>query len=117
MELLRISGEEAGMVAHDGHLMGVVTGDVLARSEKGRLVGEVATDASRSSIFPDEAVAVALSRLGGGATLLPVVSRVDPTELLGVVGVPDVLRAYGLAQDRPAKHALVQPEARESATP
>ena len=116
-ELLRLSAEEAGMVAHDGHLLGVVTADLLARSERGQLVGEVASEALRSSIFPDEAVAVALSRLGGGATLLPVVSRIDPTELLGVVGVADVLRAYGLAQDRPAKHALVQPEARESATP
>jgi CIC family chloride channel protein len=114
-ELLRLGDEDAGMVLRDGRLAGLITADLLARAPMLATVGEIAVDPARYSIFPDEGLAAALARLGGGASLLPVVSRIDPSQLLGVVGVRDVLRAYGLAQDRPAKkHVLVQPEARES---
>ncbi len=48
-------------------------------------------------VFPDQALHVALGRLGG-APFLPVVNRADPAYLLGIVTMPDILAAYDAAQ-------------------
>jgi chloride channel protein, CIC family len=48
--------------------------------------------------YPDETIGVALSRLGSrGLGRMPVVSREDPYELVGMIGRQDIIRAYDLA--------------------
>jgi CIC family chloride channel protein len=48
-------------------------------------------------VHPDHTLTVALSRMGeSGATVLPVVSRADVRQLLGIITLPDVLRSFGL---------------------
>jgi hypothetical protein len=45
--------------------------------------------------------------------LIPVVSRLDPNHLLGVVEASDVLKAYRIAIE-PKPQSTIQPEAREA---
>ena len=48
-------------------------------------------------IYPDQSLSLALERMGeAGVDALPVVSRADLRQLLGVLTLPDVLNAYGL---------------------
>jgi hypothetical protein len=46
--------------------------------------------------------------------LLPVVSRLNPDHLLGVVEASDVLKAYRIAVEPIEKKKTVNPEARET---
>ena len=51
--------------------------------------------------YPDETIGVALSRLGTrGLGRMPVVSREDPYELVGMIGRQDIIRAYDVALTR-----------------
>jgi len=52
-------------------------------------------------VHSDHPLSVALSRMGAtNHTVLPVVSRANVRLLLGVVTLPDILRAYGVDQPR-----------------
>jgi CBS domain-containing protein len=52
------------------------------------------TDRTRLTAFPDEPLRVVVYRMAEhGATRLPVVSREDPTKVLGLVSLRDLLRA------------------------
>ena len=52
-------------------------------------------------VHPDHPLSLALERMGSsGRNALPVVSRADARQLLGVVRLDDVLRAFGV--NRPA---------------
>jgi CIC family chloride channel protein len=54
-------------------------------------------------VHPDHALGVALSRMGAtGSTVLPVVSRADVRQLLGLVTLEDLLEAFGVAPPEPA---------------
>jgi chloride channel protein, CIC family len=60
------------------------------------------TGSRRRYLHPDHTLSVALSRMGEtGATVLPVVSRADVRQLLGVVTLRDVLSSFGLADGGP----------------
>ncbi len=48
-------------------------------------------------LFPDQPLHIALGRLGD-APFLPVVDRTDPSRLLGIVTLPDILAAYDAAR-------------------
>ena len=51
----------------------------------------------------DHPLSIALERMGSAhVEALPVVSRADIRKLLGIITLPDVLRAYGL---QPVGHA------------
>ena len=58
-------------------------------------------------VHPDHSLSVALERMGtSGLHVLPVVSRANVRQLLGIVVLDDVLGAYGVAkQDSPMEHA------------
>ena len=48
-------------------------------------------------IYPDQSLSLALEKMGsGGVDTLPVVSRADIRQFLGVLTLPDILNAYGL---------------------
>ncbi len=60
---------------------------------------------SFAHVHGDQPLGQALSRMGtSGNTVLPVVSRANVRLLLGIVTLPDVLRAFGVAEgdDKPA---------------
>lgn len=109
--------QEAFVVKNDDALAGVVTRASLrqaAASGKGSLpVGQIAVLREQYLAYPDESLALSLEKLRQGAVLLPVVSRLRPDHLLGVLDASDVLRAYRIAVEPPEKKT-VKPEARET---
>jgi CBS domain-containing protein len=53
----------------------------------------------RAHVHADQPLGLALARMGDtGHNVLPVVSRGNPRIMLGVVALPDLLRAYGVAR-------------------
>lgn len=97
-------------------LYGVVTVPMLTRAvaagEGEKRLAELAVSAGGYRVYPDQPLSTALEKLGGGAMLLPVVGRLRPDVLMGVVDAEDVLRVYGLA--RAGTASKIKPEARES---
>jgi CIC family chloride channel protein len=58
-------------------------------------------DDAAPHVHADQPLSLALSRMGATShTVLPVVSRANVRALLGVVTLPDILRAYGVEQPR-----------------
>jgi hypothetical protein len=76
-------------------------------------VGLIAVLREQYLAYPDESLALSLEKLRQGAILLPVVSRLQPDHLLGIVEANDVLRAYRIAIE-PTDKNTVNPEARET---
>ncbi len=108
--------QQAFAIAGPGQeLYGVVTTPMLTRAvaagEGGKTVADLAVLAGGYRMYPDQPLSLALEKLGGGAMLLPVVGRLRPDVLMGVVDAEDVLRVYGLAR---GDGKQVKPEARES---
>jgi chloride channel protein, CIC family len=110
-------GPEAFAVTDDGSLAGVVTRAALKQAAAGESgshsVGSIAVLREQYLAYPDESLALSLEKLRQGAVLLPVVSRVRPDQLLGVVDASDVMRAYRIAVE-PTEKDTVNPEARET---
>jgi chloride channel protein, CIC family len=107
---------EAFVVTKDGSFAGVVTRSSLrqaAASKPATPVGQIAVLREQYLAYPDESLALSLEKLRQGAVLLPVVSRLHPDHLLGVVEASDVLRAYRIAVE-PTENKMIKPEAREA---
>ena len=107
---------EAFVVTRNGSLAGVVTRASLrqtATSNSVTSVGQIAVLREQYLAYPDESLALSLEKLRRGAVLLPVVSRLNPAHLLGVVEASDVLKAYRIAVE-PTEKKTVNPEARET---
>ena len=50
-------------------------------------------------IHPDHSLSVALKRMGAsGLNVLPVVSRANVRQLIGIIALDDILDAYGVAK-------------------
>jgi len=93
-----------------GKLAGMITVDDLDRAVEKNLprrttVLEIATPRDRLLVaYPDETMGSALTRMSRrGLGNLPVVSRNDPDDLLGLIRRPDILRAYNLGLARRAE--------------
>jgi CBS domain-containing protein len=86
-------------VADQGSLWAVLT---LKKIEAGgdpvKRVREIVTpNETFAYVHIDESLSLALERMGsGGVDILPVVSRANLRQMLGVVTLPDVLCAYGI---------------------
>jgi CIC family chloride channel protein len=111
------SGSEAFVVTDDNSLAGVVTRAALKQAATGESgsqpVGLIAVLHEQYLAYPDESLAHSLEKLRRGAVLLPVVSRVQPDHLLGVLDASDVMRAYRIAVE-PSEKNMVNPKARET---
>jgi CIC family chloride channel protein len=62
-------------------------------------VGQLVESGAQAAahVHPDQALSVALERFGAsGEKFIPVLSRANVTEVVGVVALDDVLRAYGV---------------------
>jgi CBS domain-containing protein len=52
-------------------------------------------------VHPDHSLSLALERMGAtGLNVLPVVSRANVRQLIGIIVLDDVLHAYGVAKPR-----------------
>jgi len=94
----------------DGKLWGIVTVSDLDRaieeSKPGDMkVVDIATKREDLLVaYPDESMGEALVRMGiRGVGRLPVVSRDDPSQLLGLIRRADIIRAYNLGITRRAE--------------
>jgi chloride channel protein, CIC family len=122
----RVEGRTFGSwpVVDDRGLAGMVrSSDIAAAIKQGRatatvrdLLDELDPDANDDEAVPhvhsDHPLGLALTRMGATRhTVLPVVSRANVRTLLGVVTLPDILRAYGVEHisDLPAR-AMVRDE-------
>jgi CIC family chloride channel protein len=87
-ERLKAARVHTWPVARDGHIVGMAN-----------LTGRTTTF---PYIYPDQSLSLALERMGeAGVDALPVVSRANLHQLLGVLTLPDILSAYGLLEIKP----------------
>ncbi len=117
LERARAGGLDAWPVVDDGRFLGMVPlAELDAAAARGRAAEPVAAllgpEASAAGpgpgfphLHPDHTLGLALERMGAARrTVLPVVSRANVRQLVGVVTLQDVLLAYGVeahARDRP----------------
>ncbi len=98
------------VVDPEGRLWGIVTITDLDRAiaqglPRNTRVGEIATPLEKLVVaYPDETIGDALTRMGiRGFGRLPVVSREDRRQLLGLIRRSDIIRAYNIALTRRAE--------------
>jgi CIC family chloride channel protein len=98
--VLRDKNLNAWPVARDGKLWGLLTAQLLGAGMDSKVAIGDLFDAGVPVIHVhlDHPLSIALERMGSaGVEALPVVSRGDIRKLLGIVTLPEVLKAYGLA--------------------
>ena len=106
----RVHGEslDAWPVARGNGFVGMVRKADLeaavARGEGGKKLAEIVDERAFSHLHPDHRLGLALERMGAGhVNVLPVVSRANMGQLMGIVTLDDVLRAYGVAAACPTE--------------
>lgn len=97
------SGQRTWLVCDRKGLIGVITSDQLQTAVKGadskRCVGDLVNGRDFPHLHTDHSLDLALDRMGATHTdMLPVVSRANVHQLLGVVRLHDVLKSYGVDQ-------------------
>jgi CIC family chloride channel protein len=108
-ELSRTQRHGFPVVDADGRLWGVVAVEDLKRAFSAHLpstttVAEIGTSSNVMVAYPDEPISEVLARLAArDVSRLPVVSRGDPRQLVGVVRRRDIVRAYNIALARRAE--------------
>jgi chloride channel protein, CIC family len=115
------SGLSTWPVANDRVLVGLISVEKLHRLKddgKGALLlGETIDSGGFPHLHSDQSLDIALERMGSsGLRLLPVVSRFNTQEMLGVVYLSDILNAYRLAIQSTDHPAIKQPETESEST-
>lgn len=78
---------------------GIRIGDVMQPAVPGGDVDLASASGALAYVHADQPLSLALERMGAaGIDKLPVVSRLDPSELQGVVTLPGILSAYGIEE-------------------
>ena len=95
------STERAWPVCDPRGVVGIVTRAQLLKAQNGQTpakkLGDLVEDREFPHLHTDHSLELALARMGQAHTdVLPVVSRANVHELLGIVRLQDVLQAYGL---------------------
>jgi len=96
-------------VLDQGKLLGAMSSDQLRQLQKSgqgaMAIGHAIGAAFVPHLHVDHDLDVALDRMGkSGLQMLPVISRLDAHEMLGVVYLSDILNAYRIAMQSSAKH-------------
>ncbi len=118
-------GASAWAVVNRGGLMGMVTrrrlleeaesgggGKTLAELLPGFDPQKIPTAADFPHLHPDQPLEAALRRMGeSGLEELPVVSRTDPREMVGALGLGDAMAAYRRGKEGDAPAASPGPQA------
>jgi len=104
LERIRESPEQTWLVSDRGAVVGLLTRAQLERAsvETGaaKQVGDLVPPGEFPHLHADHSLDLALDRMGAiHVDLLPVVSRANIHELVGVVRLADVLEAYGLGKN------------------
>ena len=98
---IRASGLRTALVTDQRGVIGVVTQsqlEVEADEDSGRLLDDLMVAPLFPHMHADQGIDLALERMGSNQIdLLPVVSRANVHELVGIVTLADVLDAYGVA--------------------
>jgi CIC family chloride channel protein len=101
---LNALGRNAWPVASDGRLYGVVTLREIESQKPGPpqyLRDILSPNAGFPHVHADHPVSLALERMGSaGVDAIPVVSRANIRQITGIVTLPDILAAYGVAHDQ-----------------
>ena len=100
---VRSSGVRTWLVTDHRGLAGVVNLPALERelaADAAKRLGEVVDTLDFPHVHSDQGLDLALERMGANRIeILPVVSRADVHQLLGVVSLHDVLESYGVSQE------------------
>ena len=60
---------------------------------------DLAGEEALTHVHPDDSLSIALEKMGAaGLTALPVVSRANLRQILGIVTLPEILKAYGVKE-------------------
>ncbi len=115
------SGLSTWPVADDHGLVGLVSTEALRRMKeegKGAIrLAEAIDSASFPHLHSDQSLDLALERMGAsGLRVLPVVSRFNMQEMLGVVYLSDILNAYRVAIQSPDHPSVEQPQTESETT-
>ena len=99
VQRLKEARVNAWPVAQDGVILGMAHLTNMGGPDGN--TSKVAKDAVKAAdypyIYPDQSLSLALEKMGAtGADALPVVSRANFRQILGVLTLPDILNAYGL---------------------
>ena len=90
------SSLNAWPVTRDGRLVGILTRSAVKEDSIGRRAAELA-NTNYPYVHPDQPLSLALEKMGQHhVNALPVVSRADISNLLGVVRLSSILDAYGV---------------------
>jgi CIC family chloride channel protein len=112
LQQMKNGGFDAWPVVGEGGLRGMIRNSQLekAAAEGGseRLVSEILPGNSRDGhpvdgdvphVHPDHSLSLALERMGrSGVNVLPVVSRANVHQLVGIIALEDILNTYGVAK-------------------
>jgi CIC family chloride channel protein len=104
LERIRESPEQTWPVSNRGAIVGLLTRaqleGVSAETGAAKQVGDLVPPGEFPHLHADHSLDLALDRMGAiHVDLLPVVSRANIHELVGVVRLADVLEAYGLGKN------------------
>ena len=115
------SGLSTWPIADDQGLVGLISAETLRRMKnegKGDMPLAQAVDpAGFPHLHSDHSLDIALERMGAsGLRVLPVVSRFNMQEMLGVVYLSDILNAYRVAIQSPDHPALEQRQTESKTT-
>lgn len=73
----------------------------IANGNDGKLLSELISDRDSPHVHPDHPLDVALERMGASKLdALPVVSRADSHQILGIIVLSDILKAFGIDRGR-----------------
>jgi predicted transcriptional regulator len=95
-----MSGQQTWVVGDGSKVMGIVTREQLQEASReevpAKTVGNLIHEQEFPHLHADQSFDYVLARMGETHTdLLPVVSRANVRELLGVLRLQDVLESYG----------------------
>jgi CBS domain-containing protein len=114
---MKVGAFDAWPVADEEGLWGMIRNSELERAAaeggSNKRIAEILGEATHSDqtaleklphVYPDHSLSVALERMGtSGLNVLPVVSRANLRQLIGIIALADILEAYGVAKlGRPA---------------
>jgi CIC family chloride channel protein len=103
---VRSSESQSWLVADGTHVMGVINRATLEQEllrNPDKQLADVVGAINFPHVHTDQGVDLALERMGANRIeLVPVVSRADVHELLGIVTLRDVLDSYGVGHSDPA---------------
>lgn len=120
--LPRVQGMEQSSfpVLANGALVGLVPTKVLTREMAEHRpqtpIGNLSQWPHEAVVFPDESLEDSLRKLGNGAPILAVVSRLDAHQLLGVLTTSDIMNAFGIAARATPMEASADPVSAGSRT-